>query len=156
MDELTFDPPIRLNRDVSVVLPPQIATRPEASAVIAMLPPCGIHWCGVVACLETSTDMTKLRLALASALDRHGFLSDDDVDARRSIVPEENSMVSRWPSMREMQAKRAQAGEEKAMANREQKNNREKLKPKKDKSKDVPAASSSYKEQFGKSMGKKK
>jgi len=31
--------------------------------------------------------MTKLRLALASALDRHGFLSDDDVDARRSSAP---------------------------------------------------------------------
>ncbi len=36
------------------------------------------------------------------------------------------------------------------MANREQKSNREKLKPKKDKQKDVPAATSSYKEQFGK------
>jgi hypothetical protein len=41
------------------------------------------------------------------------------------------------------------------MANREQKNNREKLKPKKDKSKDVPAAGSSYKEQFGKPTKRK-
>jgi hypothetical protein len=151
MDELRFEPPIRLNREVAIPLPHQIATRPEASAVIAMLPPCGIHWCGVVACL--STDMTKLRLALASALDRHGFLSDDDVDARRSIVPEENSMVSRWLGMREMQERRKT--EEKSMAKREQKSNRETRKPKKDKSKEVPAAGSSYKEQFGKPTKRK-
>ncbi len=36
------------------------------------------------------------------------------------------------------------------MAKREQKGNREMRKPKKDKSKEVPAAASSYKEQFGK------
>lgn len=61
-------------------------------------------------------------------------------------------MVSRWPGMREMQARRALAKvlKEDAVANREQKNNREKLKPKKDKAKEVPAAASSYKEQFGK------
>jgi hypothetical protein len=151
MDELRFEPPIRLNREVAIPLPPQIATRPEASAVIAMLPPCGIHWCGVVACLETSTDMTKLRLALASALDRHGFLSDDDVDARRSTVAKENNlMVSRWLGMKEMRARRTQKEEEKAMANREQKSNREKLKSKKDKAKEVPTTGSSYKTQFGK------
>jgi hypothetical protein len=46
MDELRFDPPIRLNRDVPISLPHQITTRPEASAVIAMLPTCGIRWCG--------------------------------------------------------------------------------------------------------------
>ncbi len=42
------------------------------------------------------------------------------------------------------------------MAKREQKGNREMRKPKKDKSKEVPAAASSYKEQFGKPAGKKK
>ncbi len=36
------------------------------------------------------------------------------------------------------------------MANREQKGNREMREPKKDKSKEVPAAASSYNEQFGK------
>ena len=41
------------------------------------------------------------------------------------------------------------------MASREQKGNREKLKPKKDKSKEVPAAGSSYKEQFGKPTKRK-
>ena len=85
MEELRFDPPIRLNRDVPILLPHQITTRPEASAVIAMLPTCGIHWCGVVACLETSTDMIRLRLALATALERYGFLSEDDVDARGRV-----------------------------------------------------------------------
>ncbi len=59
-------------------------------------------------------------------------------------------MISRWLGMREMQARRAKAEEEKAMAKREQKSNREGRKPKKDKSKEVPAAASSYKEQFGK------
>ena len=58
-------------------------------------------------------------------------------------------MVSRWLGMREMQARR-KTEEKKSMANREQKSNREKLKPKKDKSKDVPTAATSYKEQFGK------
>jgi hypothetical protein len=62
-------------------------------------------------------------------------------------------VVSRWLGMREMQARRAQTNadtKEVVMANREQKRNREKLKPKKDKSKEAPAAGSSYKEQFGK------
>jgi hypothetical protein len=149
MDELRFEPPIRLSREAAIPLPHQIATRPEASAVIAMLPACGIQWCGVVACLETTTDMLRLRLALATALDRYGFLSDDDVDARRSTAPKQNSMGPRWMGMCEMQARR-KAEEANAMANREQKSNREKLKPKKDKSKDVPTAGSSYKEQFGK------
>ena len=36
------------------------------------------------------------------------------------------------------------------MANRDQKSNREKLKPKKDNAKKVPTGGSSYKEQFGK------
>ena len=63
-------------------------------------------------------------------------------------------MVSRWPGMREMQQRR-KAIEEKAMANREQKSNREKLKPKKNKSKEVPIAGSSYKEQFGKPAKRK-
>jgi len=31
--------------------------------------------------LETSTDMARLRLALATALEREGFLSPKDVDA---------------------------------------------------------------------------
>jgi hypothetical protein len=42
------------------------------------------------------------------------------------------------------------------MAKREQKGNREMRKPKKDKSKEVPAAASSHKEQFGKPAGKRK
>jgi hypothetical protein len=46
-----------------------------------MLPTCGIQWCGVVGCLETSTDMMRLRLALATALERYGFLKPNDVDA---------------------------------------------------------------------------
>jgi hypothetical protein len=59
--------------------------------------------------------------------------------------------------MREMQARRAQADpKEAALANREQKTNREKLKPKKDKSKDVGEHSSSYATQYGKPAGKKK
>ena len=59
--------------------------------------------------------------------------------------------------MREMQKRRGQAmaNEEDAMADREQKGNREKQKPKKEKPKDAPAVSS-YKEQFGKPAGKKK
>jgi hypothetical protein len=85
LDELRFDPPIRLSRDAPISLPHQITTRSEASAVIAMLPTCGIQWCGVVACLETSTNMMKLRLALAAALDRYGFLSEDDIDARGRV-----------------------------------------------------------------------
>jgi hypothetical protein len=146
----TFDPPVLLNTDALPEFPAAIATRREAAALLEQLPTCGIQWCGVAACLETSTDMLKLRLALATALDRYGFLSDDDVDCRRSLVPKENSMVSRWLGMKEMRARRTQKEEEKAMANREQKSNREKLKPKKDKSKEVPMAGSSYKEQFGK------
>jgi hypothetical protein len=104
---------------------------------------------GSPVCNATSTDMLRLRIALATALDRYGFLSDDDVDARHSTALKENSMVSRWMGMREMQARRKAEGE-KAMANREQKSNREKLKPKKDKSKNAPSAASSYKDQFGK------
>jgi hypothetical protein len=146
----TLDPPVLLNTDALPQFPAAIATRREAEVLLEQLPTCGIQWCGVVACIETSTDMLKLRLALATALDRYGFLSGDDVDARHSTALKENSMVSKWPSMRDMQAKRARTEEEKVMANREQKSNREKLKPKKDKSKDVPAAASSYKEQFGK------
>jgi len=67
-------------------------------------------------------------------------------------------MVSRWLGMREMLARRAQANaeaNESAMADREQKGNREKRKPKKEKPKDAPAVSS-YKEKFGKPAGKKK
>jgi hypothetical protein len=83
-----FDPPILLNRDRLPELPTTITTPGEASAVLHMLPTCGIQWCGVVACLETSTDMMKLRLALATVLDRYGFLSADDVDARgRARIP---------------------------------------------------------------------
>ncbi len=60
-------------------------------------------------------------------------------------------MVSRWLGMREMQARRAQAGaKEDAKADRDQRGNREKRKPKKEKPKDAPAGSC-YKEQFGKS-----
>ena len=44
---------------------------------------------------------------------------------------------------------------ESEMAKREQKSNRETRKPKKDKSKEVPAAGSSYKEQFGKPTKRK-
>ncbi len=42
------------------------------------------------------------------------------------------------------------------MANREQKSNRETLKPKKDKSKEAPTQGSAYAAQYGKSAGKKK
>jgi hypothetical protein len=54
-------------------------------------------------------------------------------------------MVSRWLGMREMQTRRAQANaeaKEAVMANREQKGNREKRKPKKEKPKDAPVVSS--------------
>jgi hypothetical protein len=76
-----FDPPILLNRDRLSELPTTITTPGEARAVLHMLPTCGIQWCGVVACLDTSTDMTRLRLALATALERYGFLSPNDVYA---------------------------------------------------------------------------
>ncbi len=78
-----FDPPILLNRDELPELPKKIATRREAAAVLAM-PPCGIQWCGVAACLETSNDPVRLRLALATALERYGFLSPSDVSRSRS------------------------------------------------------------------------
>ena len=82
MREMTFDPPILLNRDRLPELPTMIATRREATAVLEMLPPCGIQWCGVVACLDSSGDnMVRLRLALATALERDGFLSPNDPDA---------------------------------------------------------------------------
>jgi phage regulator Rha-like protein len=54
-------------------------------------------------------------------------------------------MVSRWLGMRETQARRAQTdanAKEVAMANREQRSNSEKRKPKKEKPKDAPAVSS--------------
>jgi hypothetical protein len=54
-------------------------------------------------------------------------------------------MVSRWLGMREMQARRAQTNteaKEVVMANREQRGNREKKKPKKDKPKSAPVVSS--------------
>ena len=54
-------------------------------------------------------------------------------------------MVSGWLGMREMQARRAQTNtetKEVVMANRAQKGNREKKKPKKDKPKDAPVFSS--------------
>jgi hypothetical protein len=35
----------------------------------------------VAACLETYKDVPTLRLALATALERYGFLSPDDVDS---------------------------------------------------------------------------
>jgi hypothetical protein len=76
-----FDPPILLNRERLPELPTTITTPGEASAVLHMLPTCGIEWCGVVACLDTSTDMMRLRLALATALERYGFLCPNDVDA---------------------------------------------------------------------------
>jgi hypothetical protein len=81
MREMTFDPPILLNRDGLPELPLIIATRQEAAAVLEMLPPCGIQWCGVAACLDSSADIVRLRLALATALERYGFLSPNDVDA---------------------------------------------------------------------------
>ena len=76
-----FDPPILLNRDGLPDLPVKIVTRRDAATVLAMLPPCGIQWCGVAACLQSSTNMVSLRLALAAALERYGFLSPGDVDA---------------------------------------------------------------------------
>ena len=77
----TFAPPILLNTELLPEFPSAIATRREAAVVLERLPTCGIQWCGVVACLETSNDMLKLRLALATALERYGFLDPDDVDA---------------------------------------------------------------------------
>jgi hypothetical protein len=85
MHEAAFNPPILLNRGRLPELPATIATRREAVAMFERLPACGIQWCGVAACLETSMDMVKLRLALAAALDRYGFLSEDDVDARGRV-----------------------------------------------------------------------
>jgi hypothetical protein len=81
MLEMTFDPPILLNRDGLLDLPMTITTRSEATAVLEMLPSGGIHWCGVVSYLSTSTDAGRLRLALANALERYGLLSANDVDA---------------------------------------------------------------------------
>lgn len=150
----SFDPPILLNRDMLPECPATIGTRREARMVLEILPSCGIQWCGVVGCLERA-NISELRRALANALDRYGFLSVDDIDARRTAL-KEGSMVSRWLDLREMQARRAQAAEEKAMANREQKSNREKLKPKRDKSKEAPTQGSSYAAQYGKPAGKKK
>ena len=66
-------------------------------------------------------------------------------------------MVTKWLGMRELQARRGRAGaetEEGPMANREQKGNREKRKPKKEKPKDAPAVSA-YAAQFAK-PGKRK
>jgi hypothetical protein len=81
MHEAAFDPPILLNGVRLPELPATIRTRREAVAVFEKLPDCGIQWCGVAACLETFPDMARLRLALATALDRYGFLNPDDVDA---------------------------------------------------------------------------
>ncbi len=81
MRETNFDPPILLNHDGLADLPERLATRREAADLLEKLPPCGIQWCGVASCLESSTDMVRLRLALATALERYGFLSPDDVDA---------------------------------------------------------------------------
>ena len=81
MRETTFDPPILLNPSALPQLPTSITTRREAVAVFEMLPPCGIQWCGVEACLNSWPDMARLRLALATALERDGFLSPNDVDA---------------------------------------------------------------------------
>jgi hypothetical protein len=50
--------------------------------------------------------------------------------------------IPRWLGMREMQSRRAGAAKEEPMANREQKGNREKKKPKKDKPKGAPVVSS--------------
>jgi len=81
MPETRFDPPILLNRNALANLPKKIATRRQAAALLEKLPPCGIQWCGVAACLETYKDTPTLRLALATALERYGFLSPNDVDA---------------------------------------------------------------------------
>jgi hypothetical protein len=67
-------------------------------------------------------------------------------------------MVSRWLGMREMQARRAQTdieAKEVMMANREQKGNREKRKPKKPKPKGAPVVSS-FAPESSKAAGKKK
>jgi hypothetical protein len=53
MPETRFDPPILLNREALANLPKKIATRRQAVALLHELPPCGILWCGVAACLET-------------------------------------------------------------------------------------------------------
>lgn len=62
--------------------------------------------------------------------------------------------VSRWLGMREMQNRRAEAKED-PMANREQKGNREKRKPKKEKPKGTPVTSS-LAAQVDKPAGKRK
>jgi len=80
-DETAFVPPILLNGVRLPDLPMIIATRKEAVAMFERLPACGIQWCGVAACLENLQDMARLRLALATALERYGFLDANDVDA---------------------------------------------------------------------------
>ena len=67
-------------------------------------------------------------------------------------------MVARWRSLREMQAEQALGQtpmEERAMANREQRSNRETKKPKKDKPKGAPVVSS-FTTESSKPAGKKK
>jgi hypothetical protein len=81
MPETRFDPPILLNGEALANLPKKIATRRQAVALLEKLLPCGIQWCGVAACLETYKDIPTLSLALATALERYGFLSPDDVDS---------------------------------------------------------------------------
>ena len=81
MRETRFDPPILLNMDAPANLPKKIATRRQAVALLEKLPPCGIQWCGVAACLETHKDTPTLRLAPANTLERYGFLSPDDMDS---------------------------------------------------------------------------
>jgi hypothetical protein len=70
----------------------------------------------------------------------------------------ESDLVGRWRSLREMQAQRALGQtpmEERAMANREQRSNREKKKPKKDEPKGGTAISS-FTTESSKAAGKKK
>ena len=76
MRETRFDPPILLNKDALADL--KIATRRQAVALLEKLPPCGIS--GAVWRRAWKAAPT-LRLALATALERYGFLSPDDVDS---------------------------------------------------------------------------
>jgi hypothetical protein len=82
MQEMSFNPPIRLKLDAAIPdLPSLIETPQQAATVLRLLPTCGIHWTGAAASLGRAINATLLRRELAAALDRYGFLDPNDVDA---------------------------------------------------------------------------
>jgi hypothetical protein len=81
MQEMSFNPPIRLKLDAAMPdLPSMIETPQQAATVLRLLPTCG-HWTGAAASLDRALDAALLRRELATALDRYGFLDPNDVDA---------------------------------------------------------------------------